>query len=154
MTTLLVYATYSSGTLTAAELLVTEFAKKNMAITMVNAKDVPDIETLKPFDTIIFASPSWLNRDQEGMPHEFMLGLIDRLQGQTLPGKKMAVFGLGDTSYATFCGAVDHLVKLVKDLKGELVIDPLRIDGFYYEQPANEKLLLEWGNILLQKLST
>lgn len=43
-------------------------------------------------------------------------------------GKKIAIFGCGDSSYEFFCGAIDLLQEKVGDLGGVIVNEPLRID--------------------------
>jgi len=46
-----------------------------------------------------------------------------------LKGKKVAVFGCGDSSYTFFCGAVDALQEKVEGMGGVILSDPLKIDG-------------------------
>ena len=46
-----------------------------------------------------------------------------------LNGRKVALFGCGDTSYEYFCGAVDKLEELMIKLGANVVNMSLRIDG-------------------------
>src|SRR5437588_593042 len=97
---LLAYATYSSGTATASELVEHQLAQAGLAVTRKEIRAVkPD--DLAAFDCIILGSPSWKNNDQEGQPHEFFLDFMATMAGKTLPGKQFAIFGLGDSSYMT-----------------------------------------------------
>jgi flavodoxin len=67
--------------------------------------------------------------------------------------KKFAIYGLGDSSYARLCHAVDVIEDFVKNsLKGTVILEPLRVDSFYFDQKNNEKLVLEWVEKLNQTL--
>lgn len=151
MKTLLAYATYSSGTQTASLAVAEELTKQGHTVERKNIHDITPDE-LNQYDLIILASPSWLNDGKEGQPHEYFLHFIETMQGKELPGKLFAIFGLGDTAYMNFCGAVDHLEAFVKSVKGKLVIESLRIDGFYYSQAHNTDLLKSWAHKLAQAL--
>jgi flavodoxin len=72
----------------------------------------------------------------------------------TLPGKHFAIFGLGDSAYPQFTGAVNHLEEFVKKLGGKLVIESCRIDGFFFDQENNEKKLTDWSARLDNILKT
>lgn len=93
---------------------------------------------------LFFASPSWRTRKGDGQPHEFFLDFIDQMEGKSFANKKFAVFGLGDTAYTHFCGAVDVLESFVTSLGGILVSPSLRVDGFYFDQKNNEQKLEQW----------
>lgn len=153
MKLLLAYATYSSGTVTASQEVEKELTEKGVSVTRIDIREVAQDE-LSNFDVIIFASPSWLNNGKEGQPHEFFLRFMGDMQGKTLPGKKFAIFGLGDTAYMYFCGAVDYLEAFVKDLQGELLVASLRIDGFYFDQAGNTKKLQQWADTVAAKVTS
>jgi sulfite reductase alpha subunit-like flavoprotein len=46
-----------------------------------------------------------------------------------LSGKKVAVFGCGDSSYTHFCGAVDVIEEKAAQLGANVVMASLKIDG-------------------------
>lgn len=152
MKVLLAYATYSSGTEFASELVEKMLATPQRWVTRKNIRDV-DPKELKKYDLIIFGSPSWMVNKQDGMPHEFFVSFMEKMQGEKLTGKQFALFGLGDSAYNTFTGAVDKLTLFIQELEGMIVIEPLRIDGYYFDQQANDERLISWTKELSEKLS-
>ena len=53
---------------------------------------------------------------------------MDAMEDSGIRDKKVAIFGLGDSMYTHFCGAVDLIVERVRECGGTLVVDPIRID--------------------------
>lgn len=147
MNILLTYATYSSGTKLASECIVRALEEVG------NKVDMKEIGTINPenfnqYDLILMGSPSWYNREKEGMPHEDFIKFSERSQGKDFTGKKFAIFGLGDKSYAHFCGAVDFLEEFVNNIKGTLAGQSLRVDSFFNDEPGKEKILGDWAKSL------
>lgn len=155
MTILVAYATNSSGTLTASKIVAEKLAERQHSVTH---KDIREVEPqqLSEYDVIVFGSPSWDYKSPsgrlEGMPHEFFRTFIQKTHGLTFPGKKFAVFGLGDSAYINFCGAADRLESFVESLQGNLVLSSLRIDGFYFDQVNNEAKVASWAEELASVL--
>lgn len=149
MNVLIGYATYSSGTATAAEVVAKVVKAKGNSVTVKAIKQVVPDE-LHAYDLIIFGSPSWENNGKEGQPHEDFLDFIQTMQGKTLTGKKFAIFGLGDSSYMNFCGATDCLAQFVHDLDGTLAGELCRIDGYFFDQDTNNAKLTSWSHIIAQ----
>lgn len=148
MKILILYATYSSGTSTAAQ-AVSEILSKDNDVTLKEANTVgPD--DLQGYDLIILASPSWEyvkdGERKDGYPHQYFVDFIEKMQDKKMEGQKFAVLGLGSTNYPKFCGAVVHLEKLVADLGGNLIIPSQKIDGFYFDQDTYTKQLQEWAS--------
>ena len=150
MKILIAYATYSSSTKTVTELIYS-ILKDKYEVTHKLINEVNPDE-LNSYDFILFASPSWWNREKDGQPHEFFLAFMDQMEGKTLPDKRFAIVGCGDEKYTHFCGAVDVLEEFVKKLGGKLVVDSMRIDGFYFNQPLNEQKIAEWTQKLISQL--
>lgn len=141
---LLLYATYSSGTQSASQKVADFLQTKGVKVTVRRVEDA-SVDDLNNFNNIILASPSWMVDNKDGQPHIHMKEfLLQKAAGVNLEGKKIAIFGLGDTSYAHFCGAVDVMEKYVHDHGGELVQPSLRIDSFYFNEEENTKTLLNW----------
>lgn len=143
MNILLVYATYSSSTKQACEVVTDTLMGHGHTVTVKRALDT-NTEDFTPYDLIILASPSWLINNKDGMPHEDFVALIERSQDKMFEHKRFAVFGLGDESYAHFCGAVDHLKHFVEQGKGTLVGEVLRIDGYLFNEDHNAQVLRAW----------
>lgn len=152
MNILLVFATNSGGTQACAQSITDAFAANTHTVTQKNPKEVTE-EDIKKADAVILASPSWDYQGQEGQPHEDFLPLFTLLKGKTFPQKKFAVFGLGDSTYTFFCGAVDRLEKLVEEVQGTRIIPSLRIDGYYMDEEKARTELTTWTNKLMQTLS-
>jgi flavodoxin I len=142
MKILVVFASYSSGTMKVAELAEGFLREAGHDVSVKRADAVQGTDLTGP-DLVIMASPSWKVMGKEGMPHEFYFAMMERLSGQTFD-TKFAVIGLGDDSYAQVCGSADHLMEFVKQLGGTLVGQPLRLEGFYFNEPKRTAELKEW----------
>ncbi|MBI4084814.1 MAG: flavodoxin family protein [Candidatus Levybacteria bacterium] len=143
MKILLVFATYSSGTHMASDVVSQQLSAKGHTVELKDVQEV-QLDAFNNYDLIILATPSWDIGGQGGQPHEHFVAFIANAKGKTTPGKKFAVFGLGDSSYPQFCGGVDHLEKFVKDLQGILVAPSLRIDGYFFNQDEANNKISEW----------
>ena len=156
MQVLVAYATNSSGTLVSSVIVANTLIKAGHNVTH---KDIRTVipEELAQYDAIIFGSPSWDYNNQkgrlEGQPHEFFRAFMTKAENITMKDKPFAVFGLGDTAYINFCGAVDHLETFVNKMQGTLITPSLRIDGFYFNQPENEQLVGTWAQSLTKALA-
>lgn len=117
-------------------------------VKLIRADKVQGLDIME-HDLIFMASPSWMVQKKDGMPHEFYLGMMERLKGQVF-AKKFAVIGLGDDSYAKVCGSADHLVEFVQQLGGTLVGEPLRLEGFYFNKEKRLEELKTWLPSVLQ----
>lgn len=151
MNIFIVFATYSSGTEVASEAVEEYLNAKGNTVIRKHVKTVEPDE-LGKFDLVILASPNWWVNKMDGMPHEEFVKFFERAKGKTYPGKKFAVFGLGDTAFDKFCNSVVHLSHFVHDLEGNLLIEPHRIDGFFFNQEENTQKLLEWVDRILQTM--
>lgn len=152
MNILLIYATNSGGTFLASEIVQNTLTSHNHTVTVKNVREA-DLGELANFDAIIFGSPSWDYEGKQGMPHEDYLPFLEKAQGKTFAGKPFAIFGLGDRSFTYFTGAVDHLEEFVKKLQGKLIMESLRIDGFFFNQEANSKLVADWAEKLASAIA-
>ncbi|MBI4089961.1 MAG: flavodoxin family protein [Candidatus Kerfeldbacteria bacterium] len=155
MDVLFVYATNSSGTRLAAELAGSVLRAKKHAVTLKRANGV-DPKELKKYDLVILGSCTWERFENkqklEGQLQQHMYELQQKLYDQNLllPGRKFAIFALGDDSYTNFAAAADHLVSLISDLGGEIVGQPLKINGWFFHPDENEQKLRVWT----EKLAT
>lgn len=156
MNILVAYATNSSGTLVTSVVIATVLKNAGHTVTHKDIRTVLPNE-LEKYDAIVFGSPSW-DYDSpegklEGQPHEFFRKFIKDADSIRLPEKRFAIFGLGDTAYIKFTGAVDHLEAFVQKMGGKLVTPSLRIDGFYFNQPENEKKAAAWADEFTKALN-
>ncbi|MFC1626586.1 flavodoxin domain-containing protein [Patescibacteria group bacterium] len=152
MNILVIYATNSGATEIVSQLVQDTLTKKGHTVTR---KEVSTVDTteLTSYDSIILGSPSWDFDGNEGWPHQNYLPFIEQVKSLTLEGKKFAVFGLGDSSYTHFCGAVNHLEDLIKTVKGNLIVESLKIDGFYFKQAEHTETTTKWAEDLSTTLT-
>jgi flavodoxin len=147
----IIYATNSGGTLYASQIVETVLKQKGYEVSLkeVQTATLLDIEQS---DLIILGSCSWDHSDLEGQLPEQYEGFCKLVEGKVFPQKKFAVFALGDSTYTYFAAAADHLEKLVQNMQGLQLGESLKIDGFYFNQDENTKLLELWANSIVQKI--
>lgn len=144
MNILLVYATNSGSTAQAAQIIADVLTGKGHAVSVKDAKTAtPEDVTAAPF--FMLGSPSWDHDGLEGQPLPEMEEFIARCSEIKLNGKPSAVFGLGDSSYTYFCGAVTYLEAFIKRTGGTLIVPSLKVDGFYMKPDATENITT-WAN--------
>lgn len=151
MNILIIYGTYSTGTLRASELLQGFLSEAGQTVTLKRV-DTVQVEDLNSNELIIMGSPSWKVFGKEGMPHEHYYPMMERLKG-TVFNKPFAVMGLGDDSYAKVCGSADHLEEFVSDLGGHLLLDSLRVEGFYFNEEKRSEEIKDWAQQIVHKMS-
>ncbi len=103
-------------------------------------QDVTDTkpEDLTQADVLILGSSTWDDGLLQTDFREFAKDLkID------LSGKKLALFGLGDTNYPEFCAAAHTLEEIFTKLGGELLVETMKIDGFP-DEDANQQKIDQW----------
>ncbi len=149
MNILLTYATYSSGTRVAGECVAQALTEAGHSVSI---KEVAELnpEDMNAYELIIMGSPSWYNHEKDGMPHEDFIIFSEKAKGKSFEGKKFAVYGLGDKTYAHFCGAVDYLENFIKEIKGTLKAQSIRVDSFFNDESAKEQALKDWARTLVQ----
>lgn len=142
MKILIIWASYSTGTLTVCEHAKQYLEEMGHDVKMIEANKVQGIDIMEE-ELIIMASPSWLVQKTEGMAHEYFFAMMERLAGQTFD-KNFAVISLGDESYAHVNGSAVHLMNFVQTLGGKLIGEPLKIEGFYFNKPKRLEELKAW----------
>ncbi len=151
MKTLIIYATYSSGTQTASEVLTDTLETFGYDVTMKNVADI-NLDEIAHYDLVILGSPSWMIDHKDGQPHHLFLEFFNKVGSREFKNVLFAVFGLGDSSFAHFCGAVDHLEEFVDQVNGTLLSPSLKIDSYYFNQEKNDELLRNWLHEVIKNL--
>merc|ERR1719161_1662909 len=126
----LIYSTTTGNTETVAGYIA--------AKTGLDAVDIADLDgaAVAAFDGLIIGAPTWhtgADSERSGTAwDEFIYG---DLTGLDLKGKKVAIFGLGDSAgYGdNFCDAMDEL-KTCFEGAGASVIGAVSTDGYEYEE--------------------
>jgi flavodoxin I len=152
MNILLVYATNSGTTQTVAQMISDALTAASHTVTVKEARSTAPEDFTGP-QAIILGSPSWDFDGNEGFPHEDLLSLMDKTKTITV-AKPFAIFGLGDSSYKFYNGAVDHLEEFVKNIGGTLLIPSLKIDNYYSDMDGNNAKINTWIEELKNKLTT
>lgn len=152
MNILLIYATNSGTTQTVAQIIADAITATGQTVTMKEAR-LTAPEDFTNAQMIILGSPSWDFDGHEGYPHEDLLTLMDKMKGTTVT-KPFAIFGLGDSSYKFYNGAVDHLEEFVKSLQGTLAVASLKIDKYYSDVEGNNAKITAWFNNLNKSLGS
>ncbi len=157
MKILVLYATNSGGTFQSSEIIAQVLKSASHEVVVQKVVDSKPAD-MQGYDLIILGSPSWdYKKDgvrMEGQVHEWYLPFFEAAQDMTMAGKKFAVYGLGDTAYTYFCGAVYFLEKFVQKVQGVLVVPSLKIDGFYFDEAANKEKVRQWAHGVAQTLSS
>jgi flavodoxin I len=150
MKCLLVYGTLSGSTMSASEVAAATLRTANHTVDMFSADEVTR-EKVAEYDALIVSSPSWEDRGKDGQPLPEVRAFMESLTAEDLSGKKVALIGLGDTSYPHYCGAVDVMEEILNKLSVTLVVPSLKIDR-YYSLAANEQAVKDWATSLAGKL--
>lgn len=152
MNILIVWATNSGTTQTVAQMITDALTTAGHSVISKEARQTSPEDFTGP-QAILLGSPSWDFDGNEGFPHEDFIPLINKMKTMAI-SKPFAVFGLGDSSYRIYNGAVDHLEKFVSDVKGTLLIPSLRIDKYYSDQTGNTEKINAWIHTLVTALKS
>ncbi len=152
MDILIVYATNSGGTYLAGQYIQDVLQEHGHQVVLKKAKDTTSQE-LGQYQVVIFGSPSWYVDGREGQMHWDMAKLLDAIPDALLHKKQCAVYGLGDNSYAYFCGAVDAIEIKLAQHNMQIVVPSLRINEFYYQPDANAADIKQWAHKLAGRVS-
>ncbi len=137
----------------AAGMIAETLTAKGHTLTIKEALEVTN-DDIKAAGVVILGSCTWDYNDMEGQPHEHM---VEFLKNQTdisaWKDKKLAIFGLGDSSYTFFCGSVTYMETFAKRNNLTLAVSSLKIDGFFYKQQENTENLQKWATELASKLT-
>lgn len=124
---LIVYGSTTGNTETVAGHVGAVLNKAGWDTEIKNASDVSASGLANGCDLLLLGCSTWGDDDIE-LQDDFV-PLYDDLDKAGLSGKKVAVFGCGDSSYTHFCGAVDAIEQKAESLGAVLVTGSLKIDG-------------------------
>lgn len=124
---LIVYGSTTGNTESVAEHIHGVLSKAGHQVSIKNAADVSPRNLAEGSDMVLFGCSTWGDEDIE-LQDDF-LPLYEELDLAGLSGRKVAVFGCGDTSYTHFCGAVDVIEEKAAQSGAVVVCASLKIDG-------------------------
>ncbi len=99
-------------------------------------------EEILDYDLIVLGSSTW----NEGELQDDFQYFYDEMDEVDLTGKRVAVFGPGDSSWDEYCRAVDILEEKSIELKADLVTTGFKWDGDIDETAIKE--IKKWGSQL------
>lgn len=160
MDILIVYGTYSGGTLEVAQEIANILTEQNHKVTLENImtssdsgayvlNDMKVLEDIKSHDLVIMGSCTWFEEEEEGQMHSGFKMLEKKLDAKMFDGKNFAIFALGDSNYAQFCRAAEQLEKFVTERKGVVTTPSLRINRYYAYPKEVKETLKQWIQQLL-----
>ncbi|WP_282139862.1 flavodoxin [Cytobacillus oceanisediminis] len=126
------YASMSGNTEAIADIIAGELKDQNHDVDLEDFMSVQSAAELLNYDLTFIGLYTWGDGDY---PDE-CLDIIEEIGQLDLENHPFAIFGSGDTSYPEFCGALDHLQKLIEEQGGTVVGSPLRIE--FNPEPEDE----------------
>lgn len=124
---LVAFGSLTGNTMSVAEWVTETLKDEGHSTEMMDCADVSSPKGLcGPYDLIVLGSPTY--GDDPCEVQEDFEPVLDALESTGVQGKRVAVFGCGDSTYTYFCGAVDMIVDRVKECGGNLIAEPLKID--------------------------
>jgi flavodoxin short chain len=124
---LVVFGSTTGNTESVAGYVAGALADAGLDVVVKNAAQASAAGLADGFDLVLLGCSTWGDEDIE--LQEDFVPLYDALEEAGLSGRKVAVFGCGDSSYTHFCGAVDAIAEKAAALGAEVVDPPLKIDG-------------------------
>ncbi len=124
---LIVYGSTTGSTEPVAQLVGDVLAEQGIEVKVINVTRARVSELGNGYDLTLLGASTW--GDDAIEFQEDFAPFYEEMDGAQLQGKKVALFGCGDSSYEHFCGAVDLLEEKAEELGAIVVNEPLRIDG-------------------------
>lgn len=137
---LIIYGSTTGNTEIAAVRIGEILQQSGIEVTVKNVIDTEVKEVGDGYDITLLGVSTW-GDDSIEFQEDFE-PFYERLDEAGIEGKKVALFGCGDSSYEFFCGAVDELEAKMQSLDANIVNTPLRIDGSPDDADAD---VVEWA---------
>ncbi|NLW45623.1 MAG: flavodoxin [Syntrophomonadaceae bacterium] len=137
---IIVYGSNTGNTETLAGALAEELQSRFE----VNVQNVADItpDDIMAYDLILLGSSTW----DDGELQEDFQDFYEEMDRLDLSGKKVAVFGPGDSSWEDYCRAVDLLEEKSRELKADIIAPGFKWDGDIDEEAIAE--IKKWASKL------
>ncbi|MBQ7606984.1 MAG: flavodoxin [Desulfovibrionaceae bacterium] len=124
---LIVYGSSTGNTQSIAEKVGEQIRAAGHEVDVKDAADVSPKNLMEGYDAGLFGCSAWGEEDLE-MQDDF-LPLFEAFDQVGLSGHKVAAFASGDQSYPHFCGAVDAIESLAKELGATVITEGLKMEG-------------------------
>merc|ERR1711968_71485 len=128
----LFYSTSTGNTEAAADWIKAKFSGDITDPTDIGEVDLSDLEG---YSSLIVGAPTWNTGADEGRSGTAWDEVIDEIRDLDLSGKKVAVFGCGDSSsYGDyFCDAIEEVYSAMKEAGAEMV-GSVATDGYDFSE--------------------
>ncbi len=123
----IIFGSTTGNTETVAHIASDVLRKIGWEATVMDVAGLPVSELERDYDLILLGASTW--GEEEIELQEDFASFYEEMDTVKLEGRKLAVFGCGDSSFTHFCGAVDAIAQRVEKMGAVLVYDPLKIDG-------------------------
>ena len=144
MKILITYASITGNTEKVARFLY-RYAKQKLAQDQVVLADMTELspDKLAQYQLIVMGCSTWMDGDM----NDVGLNFFDQLEATDvdLQNTQLALFGLGDKRYHTYCTAVEIMAQKLKHKNAVVSSNYLKIDG-----TPDEKVLSDTQNWLDQ----
>jgi flavodoxin short chain len=124
---LIVFGSTTGNTESVARQIAIGLSSAPNTVTVKNVSDTKVEELGNGYDLTILGASTW--GDDEIEFQEDFEPFFQEMDSADIKGRKIALFGCGDSSYQFFCGAVDLLEDKINELGASLIHEPLKIDG-------------------------
>ena len=125
---LIIYGSSTGNTEKIAQVLAQEL-KTRFDVTLLDVTDA-EPRDMTTNDVLLLGSSTWY----DGQLQEDFQEFYDSMDELDLKGKRVAVFGTGDSSWDEFCAAVDILEEKVLELNAEIMAPGFKWDGEVTEE--------------------
>lgn len=142
---LIVFGSTTGNTESVSDTIAKFMEEKGVEVVIKDAADASPSGLADGYDAILLGCSTWGEEDIE-LQDDF-IPLYEDLEESGLSGKKVAVFGCGDSSYTHFCGAVDAIEEKAEQLGATIMVDSLKIDG----DPDRDEVV-GWSEDVLAKM--
>ncbi len=125
---LIIYGSTTGNTESVAGSIGEVLQEQGIEAIVKNVTDASVSELGNGYDVTLLGASTW-GDDEIEFQEDFEPFYEQLSEAKQLSGKKVALFGCGDSTYEHFCGAVDQLEEAMGKLEAKVVNEPLRIDG-------------------------
>ena len=148
---LISFATMSGNTEKVAQYFVEQLPLiiPETEVSLVNMMELQE-EQFTEYDLIILGSSTWTDGELNPIAEEFFDNIKNSVMEYTT--FKFGLFGLGESYYPEFCTSVDKMAEIIKQKKGNVIGELLRLDGYVDDDKLNNSL--EWLRGVVNKMES
>lgn len=131
----IIYETQTGTTQYVVEMIRDGLQAKGHQVDLHSVKYDGMQPSLEGYQAVLIGAPTY----DDGLVEKNMRAFLEQFQVD-FSQYKVAVFGLGNRKYPQFCRAADLISTWVRQHQADLLLPPLRVDGF----PDNTQPITEW----------